>query len=64
MSCYTIKRCLSPSGEKQSTLLVIHSTKCISDLIPSKLPMYSGEERSLWSNILEYLVVTITFYVI
>ena len=47
MSGYRIKRCLNPSGEKQLTLLAIHSTECILDLIPSKLPMNSREERSL-----------------
>ena len=37
MSCYTIKSCLNPSGEKQLTLLVVHSTRCISNLIPKRL---------------------------
>ena len=46
VSCYTTKSCPSPFGEKQLTLLVIHSTECISDLIPRRLPMNSGEERS------------------
>ena len=46
MSCYTIKSFRNPSGEKQLTLLVIHSTECISDLIPRRLLMNSGEERS------------------
>ena len=50
--------------EKQLTLLAIHSTECILDLIPSKLPMNSREERSLWSNISGNLAMTVTFYVI
>ena len=45
MSCYTIKSCQNPSGEKQLMLLVIHSTGCISDLIPRRLLMNSGEEK-------------------
>ena len=64
VSCYIIKRCLNPSGEKQLNLLAIHSTECISNLIPSKLPMNSGEKRSLLSNIFGYLTVTVTFCVI
>ena len=64
MSCYTIKSCLNPSREKQLTLLVIHSTGCISDLIQRRLNMNSGEERRLLLSISEYLVVIVTFYVI
>ena len=64
MSCYTIKSCLNPSEEKQLTLLVIHSTGCISDLIPCRLFMNSREERSLLLSISGYLVVIVTFYVI
>ena len=64
MSCYTTKSCPSPSGEKQLTLLVIHSTECISDLIPRELLMNSGEERSLLPNTSEYLEVTVIFCVI
>ena len=64
MSCYTTKRCRSPSGEKRLTLLVIHSTECISDLIPRELLMNSGEERSLLPNTSEYLEVTVIFCVI
>ena len=47
MSCYTIKNCPNPSGEKQLILLVIHSTGRISDLIPRRLLMNSGEEKKL-----------------
>ena len=64
MSCYTTKSCPSPFGEKQLTLLVIHSTECISDLIPRELLMNSGEERSLLPNTSEYLEVTVIFCVI
>ena len=64
MSYYTIKSCPNPSGEKQLTLLVIHSTGCISDLIPRRLFMNSGEERSRLLSISGYLVVIVTFYVI
>ena len=64
MSCYIIKSCPNPYGEKQLTLLAIHSTECISDLIPRRLLMNSREERSLLLNILGYLVVIVTFYVI
>ena len=64
MSCYITRRCQSSSGEKQLTLLAIHSTECILDLIPRKLLMNSGEERSLLSNTSGYLVVTIIFYMI
>ena len=60
MSCYTIKSCLNPSGEKQLTLLAIHSTECISDLIPRRHLMNFGEERSLFLNISGYLVVIVT----
>ena len=58
------KKCPSPSGEKQLTPLAIHSTKCISNLIPRKLLMNFGEERSLLSNTSGYLAVTVIFYVI
>ena len=58
------KRCLSPSGEKQLTLLVIHSTVCILELTPRKLLINSRKERSLLSNSSEYLAVTIIFCVI
>ena len=64
VSCYTTKRCPSPFREKQLTLLSIHSTGCISDLIPCKLLMNSREETSLLSNTSEYLAVTVIFYVI
>ena len=64
VSCYTIKSCPNPFEEKQLTLLLIHSTGCISDLIPKRLLMNSREERSLQSNISGYLVVIVTFYVI
>ena len=64
MSCYTIKSCPNPSREKQLTLLVIHSTECISDLIPRRLLMNSREERTQLLSILGYLVVIVTFYVI
>ena len=37
MSCYTIKSCPNPYGEKQLILLVIHSTECISNLIQRRL---------------------------
>ena len=50
--------------EKQLTLLVIHSTRCISYQIPRRLLMNSREERSLLLSILGYLVVIVTFYVI
>ena len=40
------KVCPNPSREKQLTLLVIHSIGCISNLIPKRLLMNSGEERS------------------
>ena len=56
MSCYTIKSCPNPSRE-QLTLLVIHSTGYISDLIPRRLLMNSREERSLLLSISGYLVV-------
>ena len=64
MSCYTTKSCPNPSGEKQLTLLAIHSTGCISDLIPRRLSMNSREERSQLLSISGYLVVILTFYVI
>ena len=64
MSCYTIKSFPNPSREKQLTLLVIHSTVCISDLIPRRLLTNSEEERSQLLSISEYLVVIVTFYVI
>ena len=64
MSCYTIKSCPNLSGGKQLTLLVIHSTGCISDLIPRRLLMNSEEERSRSLSISGYLVVIVTFYVI
>ena len=64
MSCYIIKSWPNPSGEKQLTLLAIHSIECISDLIPRKFLTNSREERSLLSNISGYLVVIVTFYVI
>ena len=64
MSCYTIKSFPNPSREKQLTLLVIHSTGCILDLIPRRLLMNSREERSLLLSISGYLVVIVTFYVI
>ena len=46
MPCYIIKICQNPSREKQLTLFVIHLTGCISNLIPKRLLMNSGEERS------------------
>ena len=52
------------SGEKQLTLLVIHLTGCISNLIPRRLLMNSRKERSLLLSISGYLVVIVTFYVI
>ena len=58
------KVCPNPSREKQLTLLVIHSTGCISDLIPKRLLMNFGDERSQLLSILGYLVVIVTFYVI
>ena len=64
MSCYIIKSCPNPSGGKQLILLVIHLTKCISDLIQKRLLMNSGNERSLLLSILGFLVVVVTFYVI
>ena len=64
MSCYTIKSYPNLSREKQLTLLVIHSTGCISDLIPRRLVMNSREERNLLLSISGYLVVIVTFYVI
>ena len=64
MSCYTTKSCPNPSGEKQLTLLAIHSTGCISDLILRRLPMNSREERSRLLSISGFLVVIVTFYVI
>ena len=64
LSCYTIKSCPNPSGEKQLVLLVIHSIGCILDLILRRLLKNSGEERSLLLSISEYLVVIVTFYVI
>ena len=64
MSCCTIKSCPNLSGKKQLTLLVIHSTGCISDLIPRRLLMNSGEERSQLLSNSGYLVVIVTFYVI
>ena len=64
VSCYITKRCPNPSREKQLTLLAIHLTRCISDLISRKLLMSSREERSLLSNTFGYLAVTITFFVI
>ena len=50
--------------EKQLTLLVIHLTGCISDLIPKRILMNSGEERSQLLSISGYLVVIVTFRVI
>ena len=44
MSCCTIKSCPNPFGEKQLTLLVIHSTGCISDLIPRRVLMNSRKK--------------------
>ena len=64
MSCYTTKRCPSHSGEKQLTLLAIHSTGCTLDLTPRKLLMNSREERRLLSNTSRYLVVTVIFCMI
>ena len=64
VSCYTTKRCPSPSREMRLTLLVIHSTECILDLIPRKILMNSGEERSLLSNTSGYLAVIVIFCVI
>ena len=64
VSCYTIKSCLNPSGEKQLILLVIHSIGCISDLTQRRLLINSEKERSLLLSILEFLVVIVTFYVI
>ena len=64
MSCYTIKSYPNLSREKQLTLLATHLTECILDLIPRRLLMNSGEERSLLLSILGYLVVIVTFYVI
>ena len=64
VSCYTIKSCPNPSEEKQLILLVIHSTRCISDVIQRRLLMNSREERSLLLSISEFLVVIVTFYVI
>jgi len=52
---YITRRCPSSSREKQLTLLVIHSTKCILDLIPRKLLINFGEERSPLSNTSGYL---------
>ena len=48
MSCYTTKSCLNPSR-------AIHSTGCISNMIPRRLPMNSGEERSRLLRILRIL---------
>ena len=64
MSCYTIKSCQNPFGEKQLILLVIHSTGCISDLTQRRLLMNSGKERSLLLSISKFLVVIVTFNVI
>ena len=64
MSCYITKSCPNPSGEKQLTLLAIHSTGCILDLILIRLSMNSREERSQLLSILGYLVVILTFYMI
>ena len=64
VSCYITRRCPSPSGEKQLTLLAIHLIECISNLIPRKLLINSREERSLLSNTSGYLAVTIIFCVI
>ena len=64
MSCYTIKSCPNPYEDKQLTLLVIHSTGCISDMISRRLLMNSGEERSRLLSILGYLVMIATFYAI
>ena len=50
--------------QQLTTLLVIHSTGCISNLIPRRLRMNSGEERSLLLSISGYLVVIVTLYVI
>ena len=61
MSCYTTKSLSNPSGEKQLTLLAIHSTGCILDLIPRRLPMNSREERSRLLSISGFLVVIVTF---
>ena len=63
-SYYITKRWSNLFGEKQLTLLAIHSTECISDLIPRKLLMNFREERSLLSNISGYLAVTVIFCVI
>jgi len=57
VSCYTIKSFPNPSREKQLTLLAINSIGCISDLIPRRLLMNSGKERSLLLSISGYLVV-------
>ena len=64
MLCYITKRCPSPSREKQLTLLAIHLIECVSDLIPRKLLMNSGEEKSLLSNTSGYLAVTVKFCMI
>ena len=64
MSCYITKRCPSPSGEKQLTFLVIHSTGCISNLIPRKLLMNFREERNMLLNTSGYLAVIVIFCVI
>ena len=62
MSCYTIKNYPNLSREKQLTLLVTHLTGCISNLIPRRLLMNSGEERSMLLSISGYFVVIVTFY--
>ena len=64
MSCYIIKGCPNPSGDKQLTLLAIHSIGRISDLFPSKLLMNCREKRSRLLNISRFLVAIVTFYVI
>ena len=64
MSCYIIKSFPNPYEEKQLTLLVIHSTWCISDTISRRHLMNSGEERSRLLSISGYLVMIATFYVI
>ena len=63
VSCYTIKSYPNLSREKQLTLLATNLAGCISDPIPRRLLMNSGEERSLLLSILGYLVVIVTFYV-
>ena len=64
VSGYITRRCPSSYGEKQLTLLAIHSTECILNLISRKILMNFREERSPLSNTLGYLVVTIIFCLI